>query len=180
MKAIIGLGVAVTSLASAVWAQGPELGDYERSNAINCVQAYRQSAEQQEACFRRTSLLRDGRTPDQIRKFVADIQAQRQREQQQRMATIAAQQERERKQREEAQTRERNECLERSVVPASEVALVRAEKIQLGMSEAALLCSWGRPQSVNRSVGVWGEHKQYIYGRVYVYVENGKVTSWQD
>jgi hypothetical protein len=93
---------------------------------------------------------------------------------------MAAEQERLAKEREEAQARERDACLGRSEVPASEVALVKAKEIRLGMSEAALLCSWGRPQSVNRSVGAWGEHKQYIYGRVYVYVENGKVASWQD
>ena len=54
--------------------------------------------------------------------------------------------------------------------------------IFLGMSEKALLLSWGDPEDVNTSVGDWGTHKQYVYGDFgpYVYVENGIVTSWQD
>jgi hypothetical protein len=166
MRANIGLCVTVTSLASAAWAQVPVLRDWEVSNFVYCVQ---KPAAQQESCFAQTGLLRDGRTPEQLRALFADTQAQRQREEEQRAAAVAAQ-----------YTRELNTCIERGSIPASEVALVRAQKIQLGMSEAALLCSWGRPERVNRSVGSWGEHKQYIYSGANVYVENGKVTSWQD
>jgi hypothetical protein len=55
------------------------------------------------------------------------------------------------------------------------------KKIKLGMSEQALLCSWGEPPGgVHSSVGSWGVRKQYVYAGTYVYVENGKVTSWQD
>ena len=60
-------------------------------------------------------------------------------------------------------------------------------KIFIGMSEAALIASWGRPNDINSSVGSWGVHKQYVYGTYssyssprYVYVENGFVTSWQN
>ncbi|MBE9509118.1 MAG: hypothetical protein IMY86_13860 [Chloroflexi bacterium] len=54
------------------------------------------------------------------------------------------------------------------------------------MSELALLAAWGSPESINRTVGVWGEHRQYVYptGRAYhnkyVYTQDGIVTSYQD
>ena len=53
--------------------------------------------------------------------------------------------------------------------------------IFIGMSESALIACWGKPRDVNKTVGEWGTHKQYVYGDFgpYVYVENGYVTSWQ-
>lgn len=55
------------------------------------------------------------------------------------------------------------------------------QKIKLGISTCQLYASWGNPKSENRSVGKWGVHIQHVYGSgVYVYSENGLVTSWQD
>ena len=155
------LGVPSTSHAQVSWEDA----------AVGCVKTY-PSVEQQDDCFRTWSALKDGRTPEQVRAYVAERIEWQRLEEEHRAA--------DRKREQEAEVRERNECVARSSLPASEVAVVRVEKVQLGMSEAALLCSWGRPERVNRSVGSWGEHKQYIYGGRYVYVENGKVTSWQD
>ncbi len=53
-------------------------------------------------------------------------------------------------------------------------------KIWIGMSKEMMIDSWGTPKDINRSVGSWGVHEQCIYGDTYVYVENDKVTSWQD
>lgn len=56
-----------------------------------------------------------------------------------------------------------------------------ADEIFIGMSEEALVESLGRPLDVNRTVTANSESKQYVYpNSVYVYVENGVVTSWQD
>jgi len=58
---------------------------------------------------------------------------------------------------------------------------VKEEKIRLGMPEKMLIMAWGEPDDINESVGIWGTHKQYVYGSgQYVYVENGFITSWQD
>ena len=70
--------------------------------------------------------------------------------------------------------------LERKAVTQSEASSIREGEIFLGMSETALNCAWGRPDTVNTSVGSWGVHKQYVYGYNYVYVENGTVKSWQN
>lgn len=60
-------------------------------------------------------------------------------------------------------------------------ALIKQRKIQLGISTCELYASWGEADSKNRSVGSYGVHIQHVYGSgVYVYSQNGKVTSWQD
>jgi hypothetical protein len=54
------------------------------------------------------------------------------------------------------------------------------KKIELGMPERLLILSWGVPEKINKTVGSWGEHKQFVYNnRTYVYIKNGKISSWQ-
>ena len=53
----------------------------------------------------------------------------------------------------------------------------------LGMTEDMAILSLGRPENINRTVGRWGVHEQWSYsviGRLYLYFENGKLTSFQD
>ena len=79
------------------------------------------------------------------------------------------------------------EAKSRGLFTDDEIRLIKEKKIRIGMSEEALIASWGRPRKINRSVGSYGVHKQYVYGSyskysspAYVYVDNGKVSSWQD
>lgn len=72
------------------------------------------------------------------------------------------------------------ELVRRKTFPASETSLIAGGRIDLGMSEGSMLCALGGPKRANRSVGSWGTHIQYVYETVTVYVEDGKVTSWQD
>jgi hypothetical protein len=82
----------------------------------------------------------------------------------------------------------RDELELRDLLSDNEWNLIDANSIQRGMSELALICLRGAIVpgygSINVTTGSWGVHKQYVYehplgGRSYVYVENGKVTSWQ-
>lgn len=57
--------------------------------------------------------------------------------------------------------------------------LICQGKIQIGMAEHELFLSWGFPKKTNETVVSGVAHKQYIYGDQYVYVENGKVISFQ-
>ena len=58
---------------------------------------------------------------------------------------------------------------------------IRSKFVVIGMSECQLYAVWGRPEAQNRSVGSWGVHVQFVYGGgSYIYLENGRVTSWQD
>ena len=54
------------------------------------------------------------------------------------------------------------------------------EKIWLGMTDKMTKESWGNPNDINRTVGSWGVHEQWIYSDTYLYFENGKLTSWQE
>lgn len=54
-----------------------------------------------------------------------------------------------------------------------EIALRR--KVCVGMPLELLLISWGEPEKINRSSYC---PDQYVYGDQYVYVEGGKITSW--
>jgi hypothetical protein len=57
---------------------------------------------------------------------------------------------------------------------------LRQRTIRLGTTSDELLLINGPPDKVNRSVGRWGVHEQWIYGDSYFYIENGTVTSWQE
>lgn len=59
-------------------------------------------------------------------------------------------------------------------------ALIRNEKIQLGMNACMALASWGSPESVNNSVGSFGVHNQWVYPDSYLYFEQGILTSYQN
>ena len=59
--------------------------------------------------------------------------------------------------------------------------IVASGKIKTGMTKAMVIDSWGQADKVNRTVGKWGLHEQWVYeGNGYLYFENGKLTSWQD
>ncbi len=50
----------------------------------------------------------------------------------------------------------------------------------IGMTKEMAIISLGEPNDVNRTVGVWGVHEQWVYKNLYLYFENGKLTSYQD
>ena len=54
-----------------------------------------------------------------------------------------------------------------------------AYHIWVGMTAEMVLASRGEPESINTTVGSWGRHEQWIYGSLYLYFENGKLTSYQ-
>lgn len=62
-----------------------------------------------------------------------------------------------------------------------EWALIEKRKIAIGMREGAMVCSWGDPNSTNRTLTTGAERRQYVYGdRTFVYTTNGTVDAIQD
>jgi hypothetical protein len=60
--------------------------------------------------------------------------------------------------------------------------LISQNKVAIGMSEKALLRSWGKPNKINRS-GLGSDQWIYYRGNIerqYVYVDKGFVTNWSD
>ncbi len=52
--------------------------------------------------------------------------------------------------------------------------------VKIGWSKEKCRMSWGEPQDINTSIGVWGRHEQWCYSNSYLYFENGKLTSIQN
>ncbi|WP_138484599.1 SH3 domain-containing protein [Dyadobacter bucti] len=49
----------------------------------------------------------------------------------------------------------------------------------IGMTSDMAQISLGTPTTINRSVGSWGKNEQWVYENLYLYFENGKLTSYQ-
>jgi len=89
---------------------------------------------------------------------------------------------------ERAESREVQQAFEKTVAshlewPVLVRSAILAHQVALGMTTEQVLLSWGNPNDVNRSVGSWGVHEQWVYGyssRTYLYFENGILTSWSD
>jgi hypothetical protein len=50
----------------------------------------------------------------------------------------------------------------------------------IGMNKEMATISIGTPNKVNRTVGAWGVKEQWVYNTIYLYFENGVLTSYQD
>lgn len=50
----------------------------------------------------------------------------------------------------------------------------------IGMDKEMATISLGSPNDINRTVGAWGVHEQWVYDNFYLYFENGKLTSYQN
>ncbi len=52
----------------------------------------------------------------------------------------------------------------------------------IGMNCEMAIISLGYPNDINRTVGTWGVHEQWVYSNkgIYLYFENGRITSYQD
>ena len=69
---------------------------------------------------------------------------------------------------------------EKDFFTAEEMSLIKDQKIQTDMREMAAYCSWGFPIDQNDTVTRYGRHRQSVMGGgVYLYFEDGLLTSWQ-
>ncbi|TLP75657.1 hypothetical protein [Maribacter sp. ACAM166] len=52
----------------------------------------------------------------------------------------------------------------------------------IGMTDKMARSSLGSPDNINNTTGSWGVHEQWVYSKndIYLYFENGKLTSIQD
>jgi hypothetical protein len=53
-------------------------------------------------------------------------------------------------------------------------------EVFLGMTKQQVIMSWGKPERINRTVISSSTSEQWVYGRVYLYFDNGILTSFQD
>ena len=60
---------------------------------------------------------------------------------------------------------------------------VRSGMFRLGMTKEMVQASIGYPNDINKTVGSWGVHEQWVYGSIggtYLYFEDGVLTSYQN
>jgi hypothetical protein len=58
---------------------------------------------------------------------------------------------------------------------------IAQRRVHLGMTADQARAAWGRPSDVNRTIGSWGVHEQWVYGySSYLYFEDGVLTSIQN
>lgn len=50
----------------------------------------------------------------------------------------------------------------------------------VGMTVEMVSISLGNPNNINKTVGDWGIHEQWVYSNLYLYFENGILTSYQN
>lgn len=70
--------------------------------------------------------------------------------------------------------------LQLGVLHLPEQQLIKERRIQMGITTCMAIAAWGRPEDINRSVGSFGVHEQWVYPASYLYFEDGVLTSFQD
>lgn len=69
---------------------------------------------------------------------------------------------------------------EKAKATAAKKECDRRGGVSIGMTADQVRAScWGKPERINQTITARGKHEQWIYGRSYVYLENGTVTSIQ-
>lgn len=65
---------------------------------------------------------------------------------------------------------------------SNEVCKAVAQRaIIMGMTAQQVHAAIGKPDNINATVTGYGKNEQWVYGQnFYVYLDNGKVTSWQN
>jgi hypothetical protein len=53
------------------------------------------------------------------------------------------------------------------------------KQVSIGMTSEQVRLSWGKPDKINTTTTANIEHEQWVYGREYLYVENGILRSMQ-
>lgn len=56
-------------------------------------------------------------------------------------------------------------------------------KVRIGWNKQMCRESWGEPDDINKTIGSWGTHEQWVYGEIYcsyLYFENGILTTIQN
>ena len=72
------------------------------------------------------------------------------------------------------------EIYKRKLINDDSLAYIFKKSLRIGANECEIYAAFGFPDDINRSVNLNHVHKQFVYGRNYIYTDDGIVTSWQD
>jgi hypothetical protein len=67
----------------------------------------------------------------------------------------------------------------------SDCRTIAERKIRIGLTAEQAVAAWGRPDHINRTATAYGLHEQWVYehgdySTLYLYFDDGVLTSWQD
>lgn len=74
---------------------------------------------------------------------------------------------------------QRTADLQLGILNQDQQKTIKNRRIQLGMTPCMAIAAWGRPDDINRSVGSFGVHEQWVYPANYLYFRDGVLTSFQ-
>ncbi len=74
---------------------------------------------------------------------------------------------------------QRTADLQLGILNPDQQETIKKQRIQLGMTPCMAIAAWGRPDDINRSVGSFGVHEQWVYPANYLYFQDGVLTSFQ-
>lgn len=57
---------------------------------------------------------------------------------------------------------------------------LKNKELQIGGYECDIFLAYGLPIKANRHVNQYGTRVQFVYNRIYIYTENGLISSWSD
>lgn len=63
---------------------------------------------------------------------------------------------------------------------SSNANLILEGKVKIGMTAEMCREAWGSPYDINKTIGSWGIHEQWVYDGSYLYFEDGILTSIQN
>jgi hypothetical protein len=73
----------------------------------------------------------------------------------------------------------REACIKHSDWDMETCQTIDKNELSIGMTAEQVQLSWGKPTRINTTTNARTEREQWIYGRDYIYVENGVVRSMQ-
>jgi|GEM_PF-3751381 len=62
---------------------------------------------------------------------------------------------------------------------------IKNQQVFIGMTKDMAILSWGKPDEINKDIGSWGVHEQWVYNvgdyrNNYLYFKNGRLSSIQN
>lgn len=120
----------------------------------------------------------------EFEKHMAEVRAKELREEkifkaeQARFDSIRKAEEREKKEQQRAKVEQRKNRLILFYGEVDAKRILNGE-YWIGMTSGMALESLGRPQKINETVNAYGKHQQWVYEHLYLYFDDGVLTSYQ-
>ncbi|MGI9311170.1 MAG: hypothetical protein ACR2P7_06530 [bacterium] len=78
----------------------------------------------------------------------------------------------------------RSALVSRGLIKRTDFSAIKAGTLKLGMSECAIIASWGLPSDINKTVTTYSASEQWVWehyssGYRFAYLEGGVLTGWQ-